>query len=208
MGEYAVILYLFSTPDSGAPMHHTMFNTPVISHLLQAFSILVLKLAGWKVEGSFPENTPKAVLIAAPHTTNWDMPISLMMAFRLRLPVYWMGKKSIFKFPFAPVMRWMGGIPVERSKSTNMVDSIIERYQENDKLLIMIAPEGTRARVEGWKSGFYHMAKGADVPIVMAYIDYANKRGGIGPVFWPTGNYEKDLEEIQSFYQAFRGKYD
>lgn len=189
-------------------MHRTMFNTPVISHALQLFSTLVLRLTGWKVKGRFPDNTPKAVVIAAPHSTNWDMPISLMMAFRLRLPVYWMGKKSIFKFPFGPVMRWMGGIPVERSQSTNLVDAMVERFDQNDQLLVMIAPEGTRARVEGWKSGFYYMAHGARVPVVMAYIDYANKEGGIGPLFWPTGDYEQDLSDIQAFYQTFRGKYD
>ncbi len=189
-------------------MRRTMFNTPVISDLLCLFSTVVLKLTGWKVEGQLSTDVKKAVLIAAPHTTNWDMPFSLMMAFKLRLPVYWLGKKTIFKFPFGPLMRWMGGIPVERSRSTNMVDSIVQLFDQHDNLLIMMAPEGTRSQVQEWKSGFYHMANGANVPIVLAYIDYQQKRGGIGPLYQTSGDYPKDLQEIQAFYQPFRGKYN
>ena len=189
-------------------MRRTMFNTPVVSDFLCLFSTLVLKLTGWKVEGQLPDDVKKAVVIAAPHTTNWDMPFSLMMAFKLRLPVYWMGKKTIFKFPFGPLMRWMGGIPVERSRSTNMVDSTVELFNQHDNLLIMMAPEGTRAQVQEWKSGFYHMANGAQVPIVLAYIDYKQKRGGIGPLYQTSGDYAKDLQEIKAFYEPFRGKYD
>ncbi len=187
-------------------MQRTMFNTPIISHLLYAFSSLVLKLTGWRAEGEFPKHIPKAMVIAAPHTTNWDMPFSLMIAFKLHIPVYWMGKSSIFNFPFGPIMRWMGGIPVERSRSTNTVDAIIEKFNQNDRLHIMMAPEGTRSKVKEWKSGFYHMANGANVPIVLAYIDYANKRGGIGPIYQTSGDYEKDLAEIKAFYQPFSGK--
>lgn len=189
-------------------MRRTMFNTPVVSDFLCLFSTLVLKLTGWKVEGQLPADVKKAVVIAAPHTTNWDMPFSLMMAFKLRLPLYWMGKKTIFKFPFGPLMRWMGGIPVERSRSTNMVDSTIELFNQHDNLLIMMAPEGTRAQVQEWKSGFYYMANGAQVPIVLAYIDYKQKRGGIGPIYQTSGDYPKDLQEIKAFYEPFRGKYD
>lgn len=187
-------------------MQRTMFNTPGVRHLLYGFSVVVLKLTGWRVEGEFPAGLDKAVVVAAPHTSNWDMPFSLMIAFKLRLPVYWLGKKSIFTFPFGPLMRWMGGIAVERSRSTNMVDAVIENFNRAEKLLIMMSPEGTRSKVKTWKSGFYHMASGANVPIVLAYVDYSNKRGGIGPVFYPTGDYEKDLKEIQRYYLQFQGK--
>lgn len=187
-------------------MHRTMFNTPVIRHLLYGMSVVALKLTGWRVEGEFPKNIDKAMIIAAPHTSNWDMPFSLMMAFKLQLPVYWLGKDSIFKFPFGPLMRWMGGIAVTRSRSTNMVDSIVQRYQQEDKLLIMMAPEGTRSKVKEWKSGFYYMANGAQVPIILGFIDYPNKRGGIGPTFTPTGNYQQDLQQMQQYYQQYRGK--
>jgi len=186
----------------------TMFNTPIVCHLLKVISIVTLKLTGWKIQGQFPSDLNKAVIIAAPHTSNWDMPISLMMAFKLGLPIRWLGKKSIFKFPFGPLMRWMGGIPVERSRSTNMVDNVVRRFEADDQLLIMMSPEGTRSKVKGWKSGFYHMASGASVPIVLAFIDYPNKVGGIGPLFEPTGEYESDLSEIQAFYEQFRGKDD
>ncbi|OPX55203.1 1-acyl-sn-glycerol-3-phosphate acyltransferases [Oceanospirillum multiglobuliferum] len=185
-------------------MQRTIFNTPIISHFFYLFSIVVLKLTGWKAEGVFPKDLNKAVVIAAPHTTNWDMPFSLMIAFKLKLPIYWLGKQSIFKFPFGGIMRWMGGIPVERSKSNNLVGSLVDRFAEQEHLLIMMAPEGTRAQVTAWKSGFYHIAYSAKVPIVLAYIDYRNKRGGVGPTFIPTGDYEQDLAEIQRFYDTFR----
>lgn len=186
-------------------MQRTIFNTPVIRHFFYAFSVIVLKMTGWQAEGQFPKHLKKAVVIAAPHTTNWDMPFSLMIAFKLKLPVYWLGKHSIFKFPFGGLMRWLGGIPVERATSNNLVQDLVLKFAAQEQLLIMMAPEGTRAQVTSWKSGFYHIAQGAHVPIVMAYIDYPKKRGGVGPIFQPTGHFEQDLAEIQQFYQQFRG---
>ena len=99
-------------------MHHTIFDTPVVNTLLRAFSVNFLRITGWTVEGSLPLGASKSVLIAAPHTSNWDLPYTLMVAFALNLHVYWMGKRSLFNWPFGAVMKWLGGIPVDRSKST------------------------------------------------------------------------------------------
>jgi 1-acyl-sn-glycerol-3-phosphate acyltransferase len=179
----------------------TMFTTPIIRPLLRGFSRITLKLLGWKVVGNMPEDIKQCVLIAAPHTTNWDMPLSLMIAFSLKTQLHWVGKQSIFKFPFGGLMRWMGGIPVDRSHANNMVNATIEKFKEFPELRIMMAPEGTRARVTQWKSGFYHIAHGAQVPIVLAFVDYKNKRGGIGKMFTTSGDYEKDIIVIREFYK-------
>ncbi|WP_202899565.1 lysophospholipid acyltransferase family protein [Neptuniibacter caesariensis] len=181
----------------------TMFNTPLVQPLLYGFSKVLLKILGWKVVGEIPKDLKKCVVIAAPHTTNWDMPFSLMIAFCLQRSLYWVGKASIFKFPFSGLMRWMGGIPVDRSQSNNMVDATVATFAENDELRIMMAPEGTRSQVKEWKSGFYHIANGAEVPIILGFIDYKNKVGGVLGVFTPTGDYEADLKEIKAKYASY-----
>lgn len=187
-------------------MHKTIFTTPVIRHIFYWLSVLILKLAGWKAVGDARSIPDRAMFVAAPHTTNWDLPYALMLAFKLKLPIYWMGKTSIFRFPFGGIMRWLGGIPVERDRSTNLVDAMIQRFSEEDKLLVVIAPEGTRKNVSEWKSGFYHIAHGAGVPLVLGFVDYPNKQGGVGPLFQTSGDYESDLKKIKSFYTPFRGK--
>ena len=111
-------------------MHRTIFDTPVINTLLRGFSVFFLKVTGWKVHGSLPEGGTKSVLIAAPHTSNWDLPLTLMVAFALRLTVYWMGKKSLFRPPFRGVMMWLGGVPVDRSKSTNLVAASVRHLAQ------------------------------------------------------------------------------
>lgn len=179
----------------------TMFNTPIIRQVLQGMSRLTLKLSGWKVIGSVPADLKQCVLIAAPHSTNWDMPTSLMIAFALDTELQWVGKTSIFKFPFGGLMRWMGGVPVDRSRANNMVSATIDKFKEVPVLRIMMAPEGTRSRVKEWKTGFYHIAHGAQVPIVLGFVDYINKLGGIGGIIETTGDYDKDLEQIMAFYQ-------
>lgn len=183
------------------PMRTTMFTTPIICPLLRGFSRIMLKLLGWRVVGSMPEDIKQCVLIGAPHTSNWDMPLSLMMALSLDTQLHWVGKQSIFKFPFSGLMRWMGGIPVDRSHANNMVEASIAKFKEFPELRIMIAPEGTRARVKQWKSGFYHIAHGAHVPIALAFIDYKNKCGGIGKFMTTSGDYDKDMREINAFYK-------
>ncbi len=188
-------------------MHHTIFDTPVVNTLLRYASAAVVKLAGWRVEGALPANVGKCVLIAAPHTSNWDLPFTLMTAFVLRLNVYWLGKASIFKWPFGPLMRWLGGVAVNRSASTNMVAASAAALKAVDGAVqLIVPPEGTRDKTRHWKTGFYYIALEAQVPILLAYMDYTDKRAGLGPVFQPTGDIERDMAVIKAFYAPIRGK--
>ena len=188
-------------------MHHTIFDTPLVNKLLRGLSRAVLRLQGWQVQGSLPPEAAKCVVIAAPHTSNWDLPYTLMVAFCLRLRIYWMGKASIFRGPFGPLMRWLGGIPVDRSKNNNLVAaSAAAIVAAEGPLQLVVPPEGTRGKTRHWKTGFYFIALQAQVPIVLAYMDYARKVSGLGPVFVPTGDVEKDMLEIKRFYAGIRGR--
>ncbi len=181
----------------------TMFNSPIARPLLRGLSQFLLKSFGWKVTGGIPKELQKCVIIAAPHTTNWDMPVSLMVAFSLDTSLHWVGKSSIFRFPFGGLMRWMGGIPVDRSQSNNMVAATVETFAQYSELRIMMAPEGTRAKVRAWKSGFYHIAHGAGVPLALGFVDYKNRCAGIGKIINTSGNYDADMVEIREFYRPF-----
>ncbi len=188
-------------------MQRTIFTTPVVNTLLRAGSVAFLRLAGWKLQGQLPPDTPKSVLIAAPHTSNWDLPYTLMVAFALRLNVCWMGKLSIFRWPYGGVMRWLGGIAVDRDKGTNLVDASAAKLTEADgQMQLIVPPEGTRGRTRHWKTGFYYIAQQAQVPIVLAFLDYERRVGGLGPVFRPTGDIERDMAEIKRFYAPIKGK--
>jgi 1-acyl-sn-glycerol-3-phosphate acyltransferase len=156
---------------------------------------------GWTEERMIPVER-KFVVIAAPHTSNWDFPYFLGLAQQLDLPLSFMGKKSLFRWPFAGVMKELGGIPVDRSKSVNMVDQMIAEFKKRDTFMLTIAPEGTRGKVREWKTGFYHIAMGAGVPLVCGLMDYKRKRGGLGPAIWPTGDYEKDMAKVAEYYRS------
>lgn len=189
-------------------MQHTVFTTPLVHPLLRALSLAFLRLSGWKIEGQLPAGAEKAVLIAAPHTSNWDLPYTLMTGFALRLNLYWMGKASLFRAPFGVPMRWLGGIAVDRSRANQLVAASVEAIRAAPgPLQLVVPPEGTRSKTRYWKTGFYHIAVGAGVPIVMAYMDYAGKRAGLGPVFTPTGDVERDMAAIKAFYAPFKGRH-
>ncbi len=188
-------------------MHRTLFDTPVVNTVLRAISMAFLKLAGWQVEGTLPEGARKSVLIAAPHTSNWDLPYTLMVALCLRLNIYWMGKHSLFRWPLGPVMRWLGGISVDRSKSNNLVAASVQAIvQASGPVQLVVPPEGTRGKTRHWKTGFYFIAVEAKVPIILAYMDYHHKRSGLGPTFMPTGDVDKDMAEIKRFYAGIKGR--
>ncbi len=188
-------------------MHRTLFTTPLVNTVLRAGSRAFLRLNGWTVQGELPAEMPKCVLIAAPHTSNWDLPYTLMVAYSLRLNVYWMGKQSLFRWPFGALMRWLGGIAVDRSQSTNLVAASAAALVAADgPLQLVVPPEGTRGKTRHWKTGFYYIALQARVPIVLAYMDYQRKVSGLGPVFQPTGNVEADMAEIKRFYAGIKGR--
>lgn len=188
-------------------MHRTIFTTPIVNWLLRGFSVFWLKTKGWTVLGSLPGEAQRSVFIAAPHTSNWDLPNTLMVAFVLRLNIYWIGKASIFRFPFRGLMLWLGGIPVDRSRANNLVAASAQAIrQASGPLQLVVPPEGTRDKTRYWKTGFYHIAEAAGVPIVLSYMDYGRKVTGIGPLFVPTGDIDADMLRIKAFYAPFKGK--
>lgn len=186
-------------------MEHTFFNTPILKHLLRWISIAILRILGWKIKGDFP-NIPKFVMIAAPHTSNWDLPMMLFCAFYFRAKIYWMGKDTIFKKPFGTIGKWMGGIPIDRSKANNIVEQSVAQFNEKAQLILAVPPTGTRKKVLKWKTGFYFIAHQAKVPIAMAFLDYKTKTAGFGPLFHPTGDISADMQEITKFYVGMEGK--
>lgn len=165
-----------------------------------------LSAFGWRVEG-VTDIPKKAVLIAAPHTSNWDFPFTLAVSYVLDLDFSWLGKHTLFEPPFGFIFRWLGGIPVDRRDRNNLVASVAQVLKENDELLLLIAPEGTRSRVGRWKTGFYYIALSAEVPIALGYLDFARKRGGILHVLHPTGDIEADMATIRQFYRSIEGKH-
>ena len=187
-------------------MQMTVFSTPLITPLLRIIAIAILKLTGWKAVGEEIEN-PRFVLIAAPHTSNWDFPLMLLVVLKLRLQLYWMGKDSLFPFGFGWLTRWLGGISIDRTKSHNVVNETVRQYREHESLVILIPPEGTRRKVTTWKSGFYHIARGADVPVVLGFLDYDKKIGGFCPEITLTGDTQADMAIIADFYADIGAKY-
>ena len=186
-------------------MHPTIFDTPVVNVLMYWLSRGVMRLSGWRLVGTAP-TAPKYVLIAAPHTSNWDFPVTLMICFALRLKVYWMGKSSLFPPLLGGIMRWLGGIPVDRSRAGNLVQGTVDAFNKAERLTVIVPPEGTRSKVTHWKTGFYYIAQGAGVPIALGYLDFRKKEGGIGQMFQPTGDIAADMVEIQAFYTGITGK--
>jgi len=163
--------------------------------LLRRVGVLGLRILGWRVTGAFP-NTPKFVVIVAPHTSNWDFVIGILAYLAIDIDASWLGKHSIFRWPFGPILRRVGGIPVIRDSSHNVVEQSIAEFKRRDRLVLAIAPEGTRRLVKSWRSGFYHIATGAGVPIVTAALEFGNREVAVGPTFEPTGDYAADLARL------------
>lgn len=165
------------------------------------------RLMGWRVLGEAPADK-KLVIIAAPHETNWDLTQMLGIAFYYRIPVRWMGKKSLGTGPFGWLMRWWGLLPVDRHASTNAVNQVVHAFSESEEMALVIAPEGTRSDVKAWKTGFYNIALEAEVPVALGFIDYANKFGGLDGTLVPCGDYEADMEKVADFYRLRVSKFN
>jgi 1-acyl-sn-glycerol-3-phosphate acyltransferase len=175
--------------------------------LLKILGKFLLFLSGWKIVGKIPP-VPKTVMIAAPHTSNWDFYYTMVIFSALGVKINFLGKKSLFRFPLGLLMRFFGGIPIDRSKNNNFVSTAAEMIKQGEKIILLVPVEGTRAYTEQWKSGFYYIAKEAGVPISLGFLDYAKKEGGFfEDLFYPTGNYVEDLEKIQLYYKDVQGKY-
>jgi 1-acyl-sn-glycerol-3-phosphate acyltransferase len=188
-------------------MKKTIYTTKLIGTAFKYISRFTLKIKGWTVTGSVP-NVEKYVIISAPHTSNWDFIYAVLMAGANEIDFHWMGKQSIFKWPFGTFMKWMGGIPVQREKSNNIVDETVDMFNKRENFIVAIQPEGSRDKVRYWKTGFYNIAHGADVPVLLAYLDYEKKECGFGPLFHLSDNLEDDMFKIKNFYVGVKGKRD
>jgi 1-acyl-sn-glycerol-3-phosphate acyltransferase len=164
----------------------------------------ILRLFGWKVVGDFPD-LPKLVIIGAPHTSNWDFPLAMLAARVAGIRISWIGKAGLFRFPWGPLMRWLGGIPAQRTGSEGLVGAMAERFAEVDRLMLAIAPEGTRRAVPHWRSGFYRIAFAAGVPVVPVALDAVLREVRIGHAVMPTGRVKEDMDRLRAFYEGVQG---
>jgi 1-acyl-sn-glycerol-3-phosphate acyltransferase len=166
----------------------------------------VLKISGWKLVEKLPAES-KYILVGAHHTSNWDWVVGFFMMASLGLKPRWIGKDALFRGIAGPIMRWLGGISVVRGAKDNFVGQIVSVYNNSKNLVIAIAPEGTRKYVDHWKTGFYHIAKGAQVSIAMAFLDYSKKICGIGGHFLPSESIKADMKKLREFYDGVAGKF-
>ena len=174
--------------------------------MLASFARLLLKLFGWRLVGA-PPDLDKYLIIFAPHTSNWDLPIGYTYAKAVKLKPNWLGKHVLFRPPLGWLLRGIGGIPVDRRARHNAVEQVIQEFQDRERLALAITPEGTRKKTAHWKSGFYHIAKGAQVPMQLAFLDYRHKVGGFGPLIMPSDNIEADMQVMRDFFAGISGKY-
>jgi 1-acyl-sn-glycerol-3-phosphate acyltransferase len=192
------------TVTDGVQMKRTIFNTPILSTFYHYLARILMRLAGWRINGKLPD-LPKFVLIGAPHTSNWDFLLFLGVIFSLRANVRFMGKTELFGPPIGWFFRYCGGVPVDRKKSTGLVEQMVKACSEAEKFILVIAPEGTRHQVTEWKRGFYHIAKSAGIPIVMGIVDGKHKTVHLGKVFQPTEDMEADLKVIKGVFEGVTG---
>ena len=185
-------------PDTGAAVPRS--GGPVS----RALGRLALSTLRWRVQGELP-NLSKFVIIAAPHTSNWDFVVGIAAKLALGLQVLWLGKDSLFRFPFGGLMRALGGIPVDRTTSRDVVEAIIREFERRDGLVLALAPEGTRRRVDRWRTGFYHIAHGARVPIVTVALNGEARALQLGPPFHTTGDADADVRELQTRFARVNG---
>lgn len=179
---------------------------PSTSWLLYWVGRLWMTVFGWKTEGE-PPQLEKAVLIAAPHTTNWDLPHMLAAAWVYRMRISWLGKHTLFKGPWGWLLRALGGVPVDRSGPHGLVREAANIFQRRDQLILAVPPSGTRSKGPHWKSGFYWIAHTAGVPVICGYLDYSRKVAGLGTTFEPTGDVHSDMERVREIYKDLRGKF-
>jgi 1-acyl-sn-glycerol-3-phosphate acyltransferase len=176
------------------------------NRLSQLIAQSFMSIFGWRIEADIP-NRSKLVLVGAPHTSNWDFVLTMATLFSLNVKIFWMGKRSLFKWPIGGVMEWLGGVPIDRaSQGVGIVEQTIEAFNSRDEFVIAIMPEATRSKVREWKTGFYHIAQGAEVPIVLVRFDYGRKVMGIGPTIEPSGDVQSDIAQIRSHYEGIQGR--
>jgi len=166
---------------------------------LAKIALLLLKLFGWQIVGELPKEK-KYVVIFAPHTSNWDFVIFLLVKIVFKLKLVFIGKHTLFIGPLGWLLRKLGGLPIERSSRHDMVDFIVSEFKQSDEMIFGLSPEGTRKYLDHWKSGFYHIAYKANIPVLCAFLDHSKKQSGFGPLFYLSKDKYFDLEKISKFY--------
>ena len=189
-----------------ADMHRRIFDNKLIYPALSLIAKGLIKFGGWKIVGQ-PPAEKKYIIIAAPHTSNWDFYWCMTAAIASKWPIYWVGKHSLFKGIAKPLLTWLGGIPIDRKHASNAVDAYCELIAEQERISLVIAPEGTRSLQTKWKTGFYRIAIQAKIPIALGFADFKKKEVGFGFCFKPCGDYSKDISIIHSFYKQKTPKY-
>lgn len=174
--------------------------------MLRLLSVLYTKLFGWKIDGKIPSELKKAVFVVAPHTSNWDFIVGLGVRTRLSMKARFLGKKELFMFPFGYFFRALGGYPVDRSGNKNMVERVVDIFNNHDSFMVAIAPEGTRKKVERLKSGFYHIAHQAGASLILSKIDYSTRTVTFSEPMVPTGNLSEDMKKIITYFSDAIGK--
>ena len=169
---------------------------------------LVLKMIGWITLGTLPENEPKFIIIVAPHTSNWDFIMGVIIRNAMNFKAGFLGKKSLFRKPHGFIFRWLGGISVDRGSSQNLVDQVVAEINKRTSFILAITPEGTRGKVDKWKTGFYYIALKANIPIVLCQMDYEHKEARFLAPFYATGNAERDIKYLQAQFQDVKGLND
>ena len=172
----------------------------------KALGRLMMRVSGWRFEGRLPD-VPKIVIAVAPHTTNWDFVVGVMVLWALDLKISFLGKHTLFRGMFGRWMRSIGGIPVDREATHGVVGEAVRAFQQAERMVLALAPEGTRQLDRGFRTGFLHIANGAGVPVLLAYFDFSRKIIGFGPTLTMSGNVEQDLRVVLDFYRPIRGKY-
>lgn len=173
--------------------------------VLAAFGRVALRLLGWRIEGAIPE-LPKLVIAVAPHTSNWDFVVGTAAMFALDLRLSFLGKHTLFRGPFAPLLRWMGGIPVDRSTPQGVVNASVMAFADSERRVLALAPQGTRKGSGRYRTGFLHIARGAGVPVLLVALDYGARRVRIGPLVQPSAQVEADLARVEAYFAPVRGK--
>jgi len=181
-------------------------NAPASGLIKYYLGTLWMLLTGWEVTGNLPPDK-KFVLIGAHHTSNWDFPFGMAATFVKRIKTSWMGKDVLFKGPLGIIMRALGGIPIDRASENGVVAQMVQEFNKTEKLVILMAADGTRKKTDHWRSGFYWIAHGARVPIVCGYLDYKHKSAHFGLSFIPTGNIKEDMDRVREFYKHAHGRY-
>jgi 1-acyl-sn-glycerol-3-phosphate acyltransferase len=165
-----------------------------------------LRLAGWRVDTPAPQ-AQKYILLAVPHTSNWDFVVMMTAGMALGIWPHWLGKHTLFAPPFGALARALRGIPVDRRAASNMVGQLAAQFQARERLVLVMPPEGTRGRAAHWKSGFYRVALAAQVPVALGYVDFATRTAGIGPLWTPTGDVRADMDVLRAFYAGKQGRH-